>query len=600
VDKNTLNKSIQKQVTTDPPIPTSESMHELVKILHYQPLYTIIFGHTAAVILVVVFLWNNVPHNTLLIWAGVLLAQSIFWVVLVNVYRRTKPPAEKAKYWARNFPIAGAFFGLTWGITAFWPNIIGDTSATIFLVIMVLGIVAAGLGVFAPYLRSYFALAICALAPFVVRFVMQDGELYITLAVMILMYMFAISLTGNNMRHAVKKSIELRLENIDLVKGLTKKNAQAEQAREEAELANLSKSRFLAAASHDLRQPMHALGLFVDALDSHISGTEERKILDNIVISTHALASLFNALLDISKLDAGAIQPKLANLSLPSLMQRLQKEYSIKAAEKGIELRVVNCAFQVNSDPAMLERIIRNLLSNAIRYTKTGRILFGCRSHGDQLTIEIYDTGVGISEKNIDKIYQEFYQVENPERDRRKGLGLGLAIVKRSCDLLGYVLQVSSIVNKGTVFCITLPRVANEKVIEQIDKDYIGDVMGAQVLIIDDEELIRTGTRGLLEQWGCKVCEAESSEQALKNLQDKKIEPHIILSDYRLREEKNGIEAINEVRLFFDKPIPAIIITGDTAGDRLREAKDSGFHVLHKPVSPAKLRSLISYFLENS
>lgn len=578
----------------------TETLHELVRILHYQPLYTLMAGHTVAVFIMVAFLWNNVSHGMLLAWASFLMVQNIFWAILINVYRRRQPAADSARFWVRNFLIAGAIYGFSWGLTAFWSNILGDPSATVFLAIMVLGIVAAGLGIFAPYLRSYFALACCALLPFVARFFMEDDPLYFTLGLVFLLYLFAILISGNNMRQAVKKTIELRFENRGLVADLTEKNNQAEQAREDAEQANFSKSKFLAAASHDLRQPLHALGLFVDALDSRISHPEVRGIVDNIKISTESLASLFNALLDISKLDAGVLEPKVSDIPLRPLLQHLQTDYSMKAENKGIKLRIADCGYVVRSDPAMLERILLNLLSNAIRYTKNGGVLLGCRRRGEQVNIEIYDSGIGISSEEIEKVFNEFYQVANPERDRRKGLGLGLAIVKRSCDLLGHSLEVNSVPGKGTVFRVTVPLVSTHASNAPVELIYTDDIKNARVLIIDDEAMIRTGMRSVLQQWGCQVFAAESADQALQLLLAEKIEPDIILSDYRLREDKTGIEAIDTIRQFYNREIPAIIITGDTAPDRLREAKASGFHLLNKPVSSAKLRSLICYLLENS
>ena len=521
----------------------------------------------------------------------------MIWIVVVAIYRRTQPSIDKAKQWAIVFPLASTVTGMLWGLTAYWPYVIEDTSSMVFLAIMVLGVTAAGLAVFAPYLRSFIAFASLVLIPFVVRFFQEDSKLYLTLGIMFLLYFSVLIISGYNMKRAVGRSIELRLENLGLVDDLILKNTQAEQAREKAEQADISKSKFLAAASHDLRQPLHALGLFVDTLESRIEYPEVRSIVDNIRISTDALGDLFNALLDISKLDAGVLEPKATDFQLRTLLERIQTDFSEPASNKSLQLRIVDCGFVIHTDPSMLERILRNLVSNAIRYTQQGSVLLGCRRQGNRISIEIHDTGMGIKPDEINNIFEEFYQIENPERDRRKGLGLGLAIVKRLANLIDCPITVSSTTNKGSVFRISAPYIASAMPAVRTQHDFVEDLKGTRVLVIDDEAMIRLGMCKVLEEWECDVKEAESIEQALNILQDE-CEIDIILTDYRLRENTTGIEAIQQIHAACNRNIPAIILTGDTDPQRLREAKDSGFKLLHKPVSSARLRSLMSYLLD--
>ena len=574
-------------------------LHELVNILFYQPINTILVGHTLAVMITVVFLWDTVPTNWLLTWSGIIIGQTLVWVVLVARFRRTHPPAEKAQYWANLFPVAATITGSLWGMTIFWPGVIQDISSLILLDIMVLGVTAAGLAVFAPYLRSFVAFVGCSLLPFTIRFFIDGTSDSLTLAIMFLLYLSVILLSGYNMRQAVRKSIMLRLENLELVDDLVVQNMQAEQAKEEAVQADISKSKFLAAASHDLRQPLHALGLFVDALENRIKYPEVRGIVDNIRISTDALSDLLNALLDISKLDAGVMEPRISDFPLQPLLERIQTDFSEVARTQNLRLRIVDCGFVIQTDPAMLERILRNMVSNAIRYTKQGSVLLGCRRSGQQLRIEIHDTGIGIAPEQMENIFEEFFQIENQERDRRKGLGLGLAIVKRLADLLKCELSVSSTPNKGSMFRISVPLVEGSAIQAGAVQGFTNDLQGTRVLVIDDESMIRLGMRKVLEEWGCTVMEAESIGQALELLgQDCAID--MILTDYRLREGETGIEAIRRIHSTCNKTLPAIILTGDTDPQRLREAKDSGFRLLHKPVSPGKLRSLMSYLLQNT
>ena len=591
---NTINLTQNLSVIDRP----QQFLHELVKILYYQPINIILIGHALTIFITVVFLWETVPHSWLLVWSCIMLVLTMAWVVVVARFRGNEPSVDKANQAVQLFPISGTLTGSFWGLTAFFPNVFQDASSTVFLSIMVLGVTAAGLAVFAPYLRSFVAFASLSLMPFVVRFFLEGSKLYWTLGVMFLLYLIILLISGYNMKRAVRESIDLRLENLGLVDDLKLKNSQAEQAREDAVQADISKAKFLAAASHDLRQPLHALGLFVDALDSRIQYPEVRGIVDNIRISTDALSDLLNSLLDISKLDAGVLEPRVADFQLRPLLQRIQTDFSELASNKSLSLRIVDCGLVINTDPSMLERILRNLVSNAIRYTQQGSVLLGCRRQGDRVSIEIHDTGVGVSTEELGNIFEEFYQIENPERDRRKGLGLGLAIVKRLADLIDCPITVNSTPNKGSVFSISVPYVASGTTEVVTQQSFVDDLKGTRVLIIDDEAMIRVGMRKVLEEWGCDVKEAESIEQALEVLNEQ-CEIDIILTDYRLRENATGIEAIHSIHDVCGNDIPAIILTGDTDPQRIREAKDSGFKLLHKPISSAKLRSLMSYLLDN-
>jgi len=578
-------------------------LNELLQMLYYQPIYTILFGHAIAVLITVFFLWGSVTPIWLLSWASIIVAQTFIWIYIVKKFRHAAHNTHSNRKALMVFPIAGAVTGALWGVTLYWPNIITDMASMVFLSIMVLGVSAAGLAVFSPYLRSFFIFASFMLIPFALRFFMQYSKLHWTLSAMFILYFGVLLISGFNMRRAVGQAISLRLENKDLIDELLIKNTQAEESREEAEKANISKSKFLAAASHDLRQPLHALGLFVDALDSRIQYKEVRDIVGNIRISTNALSDLLNALLDISKLDASVLTPKPIPFQLQPLLQRIVTDFSAPAKSKSLRLRVVNCALVVNTDPIMLERILRNLVSNAIRYTQSGGVLLGCRRHRKRnenyISIEIHDTGIGIAPENIECIFEEFYQAENPERDRQKGLGLGLAIVKRLGDLIDCPVSVLSVQKKGSVFRVRVPYVDSVLAPVKSSPDYTHDLKASRVLVIDDEALVRQGMQQILSQWQCPVLLAESIEQALEHISENAA-IDIILTDYRLRENQTGLDAIKKIHEVCNKKIPAIILTGDTDAQRLREAKASGFKLLHKPVQSAKLRSLMSYLLEQN
>ena len=370
--------------------------------------------------------------------------------------------------------------------------------------------------------------------------------------------------------------------------------------KEEAERANLAKSRFLAAATHDLRQPMHALVLFVAALKERIQYPEVSRIVHNIELSVTAMQGMFNALLDISRLDAGVLQAHSRDFYLQSLFDRLLLDFTPHAMEKQIRLSVVPTQSIVRTDPVLLERILMNLISNGIRYTSEGGVILGCRRSRGGVRIEVWDSGAGIPKHRHKEIFQEFVQLNNPERDRNKGLGLGLAIVDRMGRLLGSQIEIKSIEGRGSMFSIKVPRGNAKRVVEDVAPPAAARrarLQGSLVLFVDDEASILEGMEVLLRDWGCQPIIAATGAGALTGLAEASRPPDIIISDYRLREGENGIEVIAQIRERYCLDIPGVLVSGDTGPDLLREAKDRGLHILHKPVRPAKLRALIDHLI---
>ena len=371
---------------------------------------------------------------------------------------------------------------------------------------------------------------------------------------------------------------------------------QHEHARTAAEAANRAKSQFLAAASHDLRQPMHSLGLFAASLNERVTDPAVRGLVGNINASVEALESLFNELLDISKLDAGVVKPNLVTFSLEPLLERMRVDYAPAAFEKGIRLSIVHTHAVVYSDPTLVERVVRNLVVNAIRYTEKGGVVVGCRPRGAHYSIEVWDSGAGIAPESVERIFEEFYQLGNPERDRRKGLGLGLAIVKRIEQLLGSEVRVSSKLARGSVFRFAVPR-GHATLLPQAGVAVAAASRGLRdkcVLVVDDELAVREGMRALLTGWGCDVLAADSLADALQRIGKHARRPDMIIADYRLREGATGVDVIKELQAEFGRDIPALLITGDTGVDRLRDVRESGYPQLHKPVPPAKLRDALN------
>jgi signal transduction histidine kinase len=372
---------------------------------------------------------------------------------------------------------------------------------------------------------------------------------------------------------------------------------------QQIELANLAKSRFLAAASHDLRQPLHALNLFLDQLRHERAHAERDRLLARIDTAVASMNELFNALLDISRLDAGVLAPNPSDFPLDRLLKRIETTFMAAARDKGLRLRIVSSRAWVHSDFILLERILLNLVSNAVRYTERGGIVIGSRRRGDCARIDVCDSGVGIPEGQRRNIFGEFVQLGSEEREGAAGLGLGLAIVDRLCGLLGHPIELGSRVGTGSRFSILVPAVpAGVAVIGGSAAPRAEPIAGAGklVVIIDDDESVRDSTCGLLQQWGCIVVAAGSVDAALANLAELGKQPDLIISDYRLAHGKTGFESIDRMRRSCGAQIAAFLISGDTAPERLREAHESGYYLLHKPVMPITLRSVVTQLLRAS
>ncbi len=366
--------------------------------------------------------------------------------------------------------------------------------------------------------------------------------------------------------------------------------AMLREAKERAERANLAKSRFLAAASHDLRQPVQALMFFTAALGLRLKDEQGAGMLSNLEKSLEGLNTLLESLLDVSKLDAGVISPQIEEFPLAAVFQRLENEFGPAARQKGLRLTVVKSGEFIRSDPALLARILNNLLTNALRYTERGQVLVGARHLGETIRIEVWDNGIGIPEDRLEEIFQEFTQLGNPQRDRSQGLGLGLAVVQRLAQLLGHRIRVRSTLGRGSMFCLEVPRAARQRRYRTLAAENNDRL----VLVIDDETTVLKGLGMILEAWGFEVLTATSEDEAIAQLESHGQRPSAILADYRLRDGHTGMEAIRHIRAMFDATIPSIIITGDTGPERLREAEASGFAIIHKPVQPPRLRSVLA------
>ncbi len=523
--------------------------------------------------------------------------------VLVRVWPIVDQGDQHAKLRKRaNIYVGGALFsGVVWGLLSWLVSQPAEPLNMTFVLLLSMGVAVVGVAAQLSWPPAWMAYAI-PIVVIVAGRLLAAGEGFAMLALMLLLLLFvgsafllrylSLSASGRRLREMQKKQFK-------------------------AEDASREKSRFLAAASHDLRQPVHTLNLLVGSLEVRSHDRETSEIVDKMREVLAGLDSLFSSLLDLSKLDAAVVKPEMRVLSLATLFDGLNNEFSGTARKQQLKLSFEAQGLFVQSDSVNLWRVMSNLITNALRYTQTGGVRIRCYPGKTHIRIAVQDTGIGISEAELPHIFDEFHQIGNEERDRSKGLGLGLAIVRKTCDMLGCSVHVSSTPGKGSVFSVDVPRAEapdEEEILKQasllvnggnaessqnqsLQASTAAPLAGLKVLIIDDEQDVRDGMRILFAQWGCPAMLAESRLDALAQLDASGTTPDLLIVDYRLRDRETGADAISAVRRQCDRLIPAMILTGDTAPERIIEAREAGCPLLHKPVQPGRLLALIRHCL---
>jgi signal transduction histidine kinase/CheY-like chemotaxis protein len=385
-----------------------------------------------------------------------------------------------------------------------------------------------------------------------------------------------------------------------LKKDLWEQGEGLQNAKSDAERANKAKSVFLASASHDLRQPLNAMQMYIAALQSKVKDKEILRIIEDINSVSISTARLLNALLDVSELEVGAIKPRHEIFSVNNILISIFQSFLPLAKDKELGFRIVPSSLYVESDPALLERILGNFMSNAIRYTDKGSVLIGCRKRGDKVSIEVWDTGCGISDDQMSLIYEDFYQVENKERDRGKGLGLGLALAKRLADSLKHTIDSKSRLGSGSYFSVNVDLAENKA---EINNDEIlmniMNLSGINILLVEDDIDVLKATKQLLESWGCKVKTARNKDEVMNLIdEDPYTNPDIILADNRLPGDASGIDITYLIQEKLQTSIPCVIMTGDVERSHVQSIIDQGFPVLLKPIQPAKFRAMLSHLIQ--
>lgn len=569
---------------------------ELVNVL-YRQATPIFFGNFSVVILSVYLLWNELERSVLLSWAAAIFLLTLIRIVIVRRDLRVVHTPDQAVRRAWIYTLFAGLSGCLWGSIGIFFFAPDSTIVTVFICILLAGMTGGSVASQSSFPPAYYAFALPTVLPFAMRCFMYGGPLFSVLALLSL-FLLGVNLAySRNVHRTVREAVSLRFENTELI-------AQLRQEKERAESASRSKSQFLAAASHDLRQPTHALGLYIATLRAicsapSVSGAEVGNIAGKLQTALKGLVQLLDVLLDISKLDAGAVKVKREVFDLQELLETIDQQFAALASEHRLRLIVMPSTVVVQTDRALLHSIIANFVSNAIRYTEQGKVLLGVRRRGDFIEIQVLDTGIGIAAEQSQLIFSEFYQIGNAARRREHGLGLGLAIVKRTADLLKLRIGLRSVLGKGSVFSVWLP-VAHRVSLASPPLAHVPAAIAATktVLVVDDDTGVLDSMQLLLTSWGHKVVTANSLDSAVQALQSYQAENthapiDLILSDFRLAENVTGIDVVQALRLASAYAIPAVLITGDTSVDSINRISHANLRILHKPLAPEALMAVL-------
>ena len=546
-------------------------------------------GGLFVVSLVVIVFRAVVPERALYAWLGAFVLLTLLRVPGWLRFRRVQFGPGTSRRWLREASIASFASGALWGVGSLFLFPEGQLTYQYTFAVALIFMAVACLFSYGPHFPTFLAFFVPSILPGVIGMAAQGQTQQNAFAAGLCVIAIIVLWSRRSFNRMFVDSMRFRFENVELITQITVQ-------KESAEAANLAKSRLLAAASHDLRQPIHALNLYLGAFTQVPLPRPASLILGKVRQCAQIMDEMFRTLLDVSKLDAGAVKPQIGVFALAPLFARTMLEFEPQARAAGIQLRVLRTSAFAKSDSAMVERILRNLVSNAVRYTEKGRVVVGCRRHQGALRICVYDTGVGIDLHEQPLIFEEFYRVGNRDRDGSKGLGLGLAIVERLARLLEAPIHLRSRRNHGSLFAFDLQRAEPvELPAIRLTRDGPGtcDLSGTLVVLVEDEELILDAAQTLLKQWNCTVIAATSGKGALRQLADVTRPPDVLICDYRLRDNENGVGVVAAIRNEFNADIPALLITGETNPAQIRAITASGLAALHKPLREEELNAAI-------
>ena len=527
-----------------------------------------------------------------LVWVAFHLLQLLRYPML-SAYHRDPLASERSEFWAHRHSRELLIYSSVWGLAPWLFMPADNESMTVLMMLIMMGISSAGVPAVAPRWASVLSFVVPMMVGLITALAWRkDGE-HLFLAGCCMLYLGTTLHFAYQQHRLLDRSLLMRFEKETLAEKLSEQMAVAQRASEE-------KNRFFAAANHDLRQPMHAIALFGAVLEKELQGRPEQTHATRLMRAVHALGASLDTMLDVSRLDAGVIVPNCQAVPLTPLFQALNQLFEARAEEKGLQLRLRASPLWVFTDAQLLQRLLANLLENAIKYTAEGGVLVVARARGDAVWIEIQDTGIGISPENMPYIFDEFYQVNNPGRDRTQGLGIGLAIVRRLSALLGHSIQVKSSLGRGTHFRIVINAVPPQELHPLLENDARQErrALPKRVLLVDDEADVADAMAALLGSYGVAIQAVRDEDEATAVFSQAAAQGtpfDALICDYRLAGGANGLEIGQGLRKRFAPELPMLLITGETAPKRLQWVRDSGVPVLFKPVvAETLIKTLIS------
>jgi signal transduction histidine kinase len=584
----------------------AELLPDVVRSLYGQAAVSLGGNLLGAVVLVFIFLPVG-RRIEVLLWASVFALVWLLRAATLRAYLRVGESAALAngKVWQHRWNAGALSSAALWGAAGWLLYGEGGSFHQTTLLLIIYSYCVGAVAMLASQYRVFLAFISLCYVPTILRIVTREDPQALQLAgVVVLIYAMSV-LLGRSYRRSFDESAELRLRTERLAQQLLVEKALADDARRVAEAANRAKTQFFSAASHDLRQPLHAMGLFAEALRAKSRGDDEvTHLVNSINNSVDALEGLFSELLDITKIDTGGVDPRPEHFLLRDVFQRLRLQYEPTAFEKGLALRFRGAELPVHGDPVLVDRIVRNLLSNAIRYSVDGGVLVSARRRGERVLVQVWDTGLGIAPAEQSRIFDEFYQVpaHSPaQANQSKGLGLGLAIVQRLARLLDAPLSLASVPGRGTVFTLELPLgkpPRAQPISPPVRKAGLGLTLEHRhIVVVEDEPAVREGLTVLLRGWGATVHAFDSVQAVEAWARAQPPGPDLAIVDYRLPAGRTGVDALKGLRAAFGAALPAIVVTGSTMGGHEDESSRENFHLLIKPVAPNKLRAMIAFKL---
>jgi two-component system, sensor histidine kinase len=566
---------------------------QLARLLRVIPVVAVM-GTIGALVACYPFLAKG-PTTAVLAWLGAFSLVSVARVAGSAYYVRGGALRASPRTWYR-WTVAGTMaHALLWGACSLALSAAGDPLAESVLHV-VLASVAMGAAV---HLSGFYLLLVAyivsVIGPLILRDLWLGGSYHLLLAFMNAMIGLYTLLNGRNQSRMIEEIVAQRRRNAELIEALRLENQRTDAARRSAEHANAGMARFFAAANHDLRQPLNAMGLLAQTLHTRGAAVDVDEVSGHLVECVDGMTQVVDELLDISRLDAGSVAVQRSTFALDELLQELAHTYRPLAQSKGLRIDIDVGRVLVHSDRTLLARVVSNLLSNAIRYTERGVVRVGMVQTDAEVELAVEDTGIGIAAEELPRIFEEFYQVGNPARDRRLGLGLGLATVQRLSDLLGLHVAVQSTPGSGSRFSLRLPRGVQDDALVQgtrTARAVADPLLRRQVLVIEDDADSRAAMLGLLQAWGCVAQGAADGAAALACVAAG-FKPDAVLADLRLAGGASGIAAIEALRAVVSSALPALVVTGDVGSENARAAQAQGYAVLAKPIKAMALRAFL-------